>query len=88
MKAVGGLATKHESSEDIIDAQADIALCHIIDGLEHGEILIEQLCLVLCKITNLHVMPHLQRTLEGNLAHDTFHQGRFSLTVLTYVTRL
>ena len=85
---VGGLATKHESSEDIIDAQADIALCHIIDGLEHGEILIEQLCLVLCKITNLHVMPHLQRTLEGNLAHDTFHQGRFSLTVLTYESHL
>ena len=85
---VGCLATKHKGTEDIIDTQTDVSLCHIIDGLEHGEILIEQLCLVLCKIANLHVMPHLQRTLEGNLAHDTFHQGRFSLTVLTYESNL
>ena len=33
-------------------------------------------------------MPHLQRTLERNLAHDTFHQGRFTLTVLTYESHL
>ena len=33
-------------------------------------------------------MSHLQRTLEGNLAHDTFHQSRFSLTVLTYESHL
>ena len=52
--------------------------------LEHGKILIEQLCLILGEIADLDIMSHLQLTCEGNLSHDTFHEGGFALTVLTH----
>ena len=35
------LAAKHESAKDIIDAQTHLTLCHVVDGLEDGEVLVE-----------------------------------------------
>ena len=81
---IRSLATKHKGTQYVVDAQADIALRHIVDGLEHGETLVEQLRLVLGEIAYLHIMAHLQVALKGNLAHDTFHQRGFALTVLTH----
>ena len=68
------LAAEHKGTQDIVDPHADIPLRHIVDGLEHRERLIQQLRLVLCEIANLYVMSDLQRSREGDLAHDTFHQ--------------
>ena len=69
-----GFAAKHKGAEYVVDSQSDITLGHIVDGLKHSETLIQQLCLILGKIANLHIVPHLERALEGNLAHDTLHQ--------------
>ena len=71
---VSGLASKHKGAKDIVDAQTDIASRHIVDGLKHREVLVQQLRLVLCEVTYLHVMSNLQVAVEGNLAHNTFHQ--------------
>ena len=68
------LATKHKGTQDVIDAQAYLSLRHIVNRLEDGEVLVQQLCLVLGKIAYLYVMSYLQMTIKGNLAHDTFHQ--------------
>ena len=78
------LTTKHKGAEDIVDPQTVLPLCHIVDGLEHGEVLIEQLGLVLGEITDLDVMADLQFSCERNLTHDTFHERRLTLAVLTY----
>lgn len=40
---IRSLSTKHKSSKYIIDAQADITLRHIVDGLEDRQRLVEQL---------------------------------------------
>ena len=81
---VGSLATKHESTQYVVDAQADIALGYVVDGLEHGEFLVQQLCLVLGEIAYLDVMAHLQVSIKRYLTHDTLHQRRLTLTVLTH----
>ena len=60
----------------------------MVDGVEHGQFGVEQLCLVLCEVANLCVVPHLQRPLEGYLAEDTFHEGRFTFSVAPYKRHL
>ena len=80
---VGGFATKHEGTEQIPNLQTHITLSNIVDRLEHSQILIEQLRLVLGKVANLDVMPQLQFTgVVVDLTHDTFHEGRFTFTIL------
>ena len=54
----------------------------MVDGLEDCQTLVEQLCLILGEIADLDIMPHLQFSRIGNLAHDTLHERRFSFTVL------
>ena len=80
---VGLFAAKHEGAEDVVDFQAYLATGHAVDGLEYGELTIQQLGLVLGEVAYLHVMSHLQVTVEGYLAHDTLHERRFSLAVLS-----
>ena len=65
---------KHESTKNVVDTQANIALGHVVDGLEHRQFLIEQLCLILCEITNLHIVTNLQVSFEGYLIHDTLYK--------------
>ena len=82
------LAAKHKGAKDVVDFQADIPLSHIVNGLKYRQVLIQQLGLVLGKITYLYVMSHLQVTLEWNLTHDTFNQRRFTLAVLSHKSHL
>ena len=67
------LASEHESSEDILDACADITYSHTIYCVEDCEIFVKQLCLILCEVANLHAMANLQFTIERYLIHDTLH---------------
>ena len=67
-------ATKHECPQKVVDFEPHVARGHTVDSVVDGKVLIQQLCLVLCKIANLHVMPHLERAREGNFAHDAFHE--------------
>ena len=76
------LAAEHKRTENVVDAQADFAACHSVDGLENGERLVEQLRLILGEVADLHVVADFQISLERNLAHDTLHERGFSLTVL------
>ena len=81
---LGSFATKHKGTQQIVHLETHLTGSHIVDGLEDGKLLVEQLCLVLCEITNLHVMTYLEIARKRNLAHDTLHQSRFTLAVLTY----
>ena len=77
-------AAKHKGTQYVVDFQAHLAFSHIVYRLEHGQRLVQQLCLVLGKIAYLYVMPYLQVAVERNLAHDALHQCRLSLAVLTH----
>ena len=76
------LAAKHKGAKDVVNAQTDVALRHIVDGLEYGKVLVQQLCLVLREVANLHIVANLQVAIEGDLAHDALHQRRLALAVL------
>ena len=76
-----GLAAKHERTEQVANFIANFALRHIVDGLEHGQFLIQQRSLILGKVSNFYVVAQRQRTLVFKLAHDTLHHGRFTLAV-------
>ena len=78
---VGGFAAEHESAEDVANAGAYVAASHAVDGVEHGELGVEQLCLILCEITDLRVVSHLKAALERNLTEDTFDERRLALAV-------
>ena len=77
------LATEHEGTEEVVDLQAHVACCHLVDGVVDGEVLIEHLRLVLCEIAYLYVVPDLQFSGERDLSHDTFDEGRLTFTVLS-----
>ena len=79
---VAVLATKHEGAENVVDAQAHVAFGHVVDGLEHRQLLVKQLGLVLGEVAYLHVVAYLQMAVKGYLAHDTLHQRRLALAVL------
>ena len=81
---VACLTTKHECSKQITNLESYFTLCYPVDSVEHSDITIEQLSLILCKIANLHIVPHFQLTIERDFIHDTLHEGGFSLTVITY----
>ena len=76
------LATEHESTQNVAYLQSDVASCHKVDGVEHGKFAVQHLCLVLCKVTYLHIVAHLHFSIEGNLVHDALHHGGLSLAVL------
>ena len=68
------LTAEHECTKQIADFIADFTLGDIVYGLEYGEFLVEQRCLVLRKITYLHIMAQLQRALVLKLLHYTFYK--------------
>ena len=76
------LAAEHKCTEDVVDAQADVAPRHVVDGLENGQRFVEQLRLILGEVADLHVVPDFQCPIKRNLAHDTLHKRGFSLAVL------
>ena len=56
----------------------------MVDGVEYGQSAIEKLCLVLCEISDLHIMADFQRARKWNFAHNAFYQGGFAFTVFAY----
>ena len=79
-----GLASEHEGAQYVAYLQADVAPGHTVDGIEDGQFAVQHLCLVLRKVTYLHVVPHLHLALEGDFLHDALHHGGLALTVLAH----
>ena len=80
---VRSFAAKHEGTQNIPYLQTDISRCYPVYGIKHRQIFIQHLCLILCKITDLNIMTDGQFAVKVNLTHYTFHQCRFTFTVLT-----
>ena len=74
-------STKHEGTEQVAYLVAHIALGHIIDGLEDGEILVEQRCLILGEVTNLHIVTEGEGAVMFKFVHDALDQCTLSFTV-------
>ena len=55
---------------------------HTIDGVEHGEFVVQQLGLILCVVANLDIVPELEHTAVVNLRHDALDQRRLTFAVL------
>ena len=72
--------------EDVRKAYGDHVVFHdvnlTINRIKYRQIFVQHLCLILGKISDLHIMPDCQLTVEVNLTHDTFYQGRLTFTVL------
>ena len=79
---IRGFTAKHEGSQYIPYFQTYIPRCHTVNRIKYRQIFVQHLCLILGKISDLHIMPDCQFTVEVNLTHDTFHQGRLTFTVL------
>ena len=78
------LPAKHEGSQAIPYFRTDVTHRDVVDGLKDRQLLLQQRCLVLCEVTDLHVVPQLQATVESGLPHDAFDKGRFPLTVAAH----
>ena len=76
-------ATEHKCTQQVVDFQSHVTRCHTVNGFVDCQFLIQQLCLVLCEITYLHVVTNLQCASIRNLTHDTFDQGRFTFAIFT-----
>ncbi len=63
---------------------ADVSHGHAVDGVEYRDVAVEQLCLVLGEVSDLHIVSDLERAGEWDLAHDTLDKGRFALAVLAH----
>ena len=81
---VGILAAKHEGTQDVVDARADISHSHIVDGVVHRQRLVEQLRLVLGKITHLDIVANLQFAVKGDFSHDALDERRLAGAVLAH----
>ena len=87
-KLVAGFSTEHERTEQVANLQTNVSLCHTVDGVEHGDVAIEQLRLVLGKIADLHIVSHFQFAIVRNLVHDALHESGFTLTVVAHERHL
>ena len=76
-------AAKHKSTQQVAYLVTYFTFCHIVNRLEYRKVLIQHRRLILCKITDLYIVPERQCTIVLNLFHDTLHQRRLTLTVLT-----
>ena len=81
---VGGFAAKHKSTEDVANLQADIARGHAVNGVEDGEILVQQLCLVLGIVAYLYVVAELQAAAVVDFLHDALDEGGLACAVLAH----
>ena len=75
------VAAKHEGAEQVAYLAAYVALGHIVDGLEHGEVVVEQRRLVLGEIAYLDIVAQIEVSLVLQFAHDALHEGRLTLAV-------
>ena len=85
---VGVLATKHKCAKDVTDLGADVADCHAVDGVEHRYLSVEQLGLVLGKISYLYVVADFEVAGKGDLVHDALHQCGLSLSIFSHKRHL
>ena len=85
---VGCFSSKHESSENVAYLQTDVSYRHAVYRIKNGQILVEQLGLILGEVSNLYVMPDGKFSVERDFPHNAFDQRRFSLTVLSYKSHL
>ena len=81
---VGSLASEHERTEYVLYPQAYLAARHAVNGVKHGQRLVEQLGLVLREVTYLHVVANLQCACKWYFAHDTLDERRLALAVLAH----
>ena len=79
---LGGFSSEHESSEDVVDAEAYFSACHVVDSLEDGEVFVEQLRLILCEVAYLYVVSHFECSRVVNLVHDALDECGLSFAVL------
>ena len=77
-------ATKHEGAQEVANLVAHLSFGYVVDGLEHGELLIEQRGLVLRKVTYLYIMTQRNGTIVGYLAHDALDHRTLTLTVAAH----
>ena len=70
---IRSLSAKHECTQNVTYLQPNISCRHTVDRIKYRHVFIQHLRLILCKVTDLHVMPDRQFTIKINLAHDTFH---------------
>ena len=78
------LASEHEGAKQVADFQAYLALGYIVDGLEHCQFAIQQRCLVLREVANLHVVAEFQFAFVLQLLHDALHQRGLALAITTH----
>ena len=67
---------------------ADVAYGYSVYGIEHGEVLVQQLRLILRKVANLDTITHLEFALVGYLPHDALDEGGFTFTIATHQSHL
>ena len=68
------LAAKHEGTQQVVNASAHIACCHIVDCVIYSDVFVKQLRLILSKVAYLHIMANLEIPVKRNLVHDALHQ--------------
>ena len=75
---------EHEGAQQVAYLVAYLVLGHVVDGLEDGQVLVEQGGLVLGELAYLHVVAQRQGAFVLNLAHDALHQRGLSLAVAAH----
>ena len=79
------LAAEHKGTQDVAYLQTDVAHSHAVDGVEHRQLAVQQLRLVLREVAYLYVVSQRQFTrVVGNFAHDTLYQRRLTFAVLAH----
>ena len=80
-----GFAAEHEGPEDVAYLQTDVAGGHAVDGVEHSQVFVQQLRLILGEVANLDVVAQGQASrVVGHFTQDALHQRRFALAVPAY----
>jgi len=71
---VACLAAEHECPEYVAYFKAYLSAGHAVDCVEHGYVVVEQLCLVLCVISYFDVVSYLEFPFERYLAHNALYE--------------
>ncbi len=80
---IRSLTAEHESTQNITDFETDIPYGHAVNRIEYSQVLIQELCLVLGKISNLHIMSQCKFSgIIRNLTHNTLYKRRLTFAIL------
>ncbi len=63
--------------------EANFAFRHVVDGVIDGDFAVEQRGLVLCEVTDLHIVAEGERALVFELLHDALDERRLTFAVAT-----